>query len=411
MRAIRSSEKSTVNECTESSEFRILIVIPTLGDRLDTLARALESIHDQACASADVIIISKEISDSLNTLADRYGAKVVQHPGHISAAVNAGFNLATEHHRYAGWIGDDDLLRPCALSTASAMMEKNPEASVCYGSCDYIDMEGKLMFNRSPPIMAPLLLYLIPGLIKQEACLFRLSALRMVGGLNEQLKYSMDLDLLLRLQRIGPFLKSKHIHAAFCWHPGSLTVSNRYASLEEAQHVQYSHMHEIVRRLAPLWRKPIRHLIHAKSMKINQGLSHPERKCAQLFNRQLLKFILVGLGNTTFSYSVYAAFLYIGLVYWMANLWALVFGIAFSYMTHGSLVFHNVSRSTFIRFVTAWVFIYFINTAFISIFIRMSISNYLAGAIATIPAIASSYFILKFFVFIHKNQTQTIKVT
>lgn len=255
--------------------FRILVVIPTLGERLETLVRTLSSIQDQAGALVDMVIVAKTNTFELIAIADRYRARIIFHPGHISAAVNAGFAQASERHRYVGWLGDDDMLSPDALANASALLERYPAAVVSYGSCDYVDLNGDLLFNRRPPPNAPALLQFIPGLIKQEACLFRLSALRRVGGLNEKLKYTMDLDLLLKLRRLGPFVRVDRVLAAFCWHPGSLTVANRNASLDEAQNVQGSHARGIARLLQPLWKYPIRYLILALSARINRGLRQP----------------------------------------------------------------------------------------------------------------------------------------
>jgi putative flippase GtrA len=396
-------------EHTSEPAFRILVVIPTLGERLVTLPRTLASIRNQARALIDLVIVTNNLTPELSALAELYHARVIVHPGHISAAVNAGFAQASKHHKYAGWLGDDDMLRPDALDTASALLERHPAAVVSYGACDYVDINGELLFNRRPPFNAPTLLQLIPGLIKQEACLFRLSALRKVGGLDEQLKYTMDLDLLLKLHRLGPFVRANHVHAAFCWHPDSLTVANRRASLDEAQQVQGMHVRGLARLLKPLWQHPIRRLILAMSSRINQGLHQPTTPAFRSHdNSQFVKYVLVGLVNTAFSYGVYAALIYIGQAYWIANLWALILGIAFSFTTHGTLVFRNATRATFVRFLAAWTLIYMFNTAVIAALMRASMNAYLAGAIATIPGTLASYFILKLVVFAWKKPAQSV---
>lgn len=252
--------------------FRVLTVIPTLGERPDTLCRTLASLRDQGNVLLDIVLVTKTKSAALCAIANRFKAVLICHPGNISAAVNAGFAQATEGHRYVSWLGDDDFLRPNALARASALLECHPRAVLSYSACDYVDINGKLLFTRSPPIQAPALLQLVPGLIKQETCLFRLSAMQQVGNLNENLKYTMDLDLLLRLRRVGPFVKVDKVHAAFCWHPGSITISNRYASLMEAQYVQQKHARGFIQMLYPLWKYPMRYLILMLSWKINRGL-------------------------------------------------------------------------------------------------------------------------------------------
>lgn len=267
--AVTSPTQSTSNQ----PQFRILMVIPTLGERLDTIGRTLASIRDQAHVAVDIVIVSKFKTAGLVAVADQYKAEITVHPGNISAAINAGFAHANASHRYVNWIGDDDFLRPDALRVASALLEENPAAVVAYGSCDYVTRGGTLLFKRKPPHNAPTLLLLVPGLIKQESCLFRLSAVNQVLGVDEKLKYTMDLDLLLKLRRVGSFIESNKSLAAFCWHPGSLTVANRRASLTEAQDVQASHVRGIAKILQPFWRYPIRYLILIMSWKINRELT------------------------------------------------------------------------------------------------------------------------------------------
>lgn len=261
-----------LDSCFQS--FRILLVIPTLGERLETLERALSSIREQSNVLVDIVIVAKIAPPILISVADFYGARIIVHEGHISSAINLGFDEACEAHKYVGWIGDDDMLRSNALANACVLLERNTVAVVAYGACDYIDRDGKLLFSRRPPPMAPTLLQFIPGLIKQEACLFRLDAVRRVGGLDEKLKYTMDLDLLLKLRRLGPFVRADRVQAAFCWHPCSLTIANRSASLAEAQEVQNRNAQGIVKIFQTVWRYPVRYLIHLVNWIINKNLKN-----------------------------------------------------------------------------------------------------------------------------------------
>ena len=119
----------------------------------------------------------------------------------------------------------------------------------------------------------------------------------------------------------------------------------------------------------------------------------------KLLNFQFARYVLVGIGNTGFSYGVYAAFLFVGLEYRVASLLALLLGIAFSFTTQGAAVFGNVSRVTFAKFLVAWMLIYLFNIAIIALLMRAAMSAYLAGAVATVPVTLVSYFILKFAVF------------
>lgn len=261
------------DEKSHQAPFRVLMVVPTLGERLGTIRRTLASIRQQPHVDVDIVIVAKFVSADLVRIGENFQAQILTHPGHISAAVNAGFATATLTHKYVAWLGDDDMLHPGALADACLLMEQNPAAVVVYGSCDYIDVNGSLLFTRKPPPNAPALLQFVPGLIKQEACLFRLSAFQKAGGLDELLKYTMDLDILLKLRRLGAFVKSDRTLAAFCWHAGSLTIANRTVSLAEAQNVQARSASGFAKWLFVIFKYPIKYLILIMSWNINRRMS------------------------------------------------------------------------------------------------------------------------------------------
>jgi len=119
-------------------------------------------------------------------------------------------------------------------------------------------------------------------------------------------------------------------------------------------------------------------------------------------NHQLTRYLAVGIGNTFFSYGLYAIFLYLGLAYQIANLMAMLVGIIFSFITQGNLVFKNATRFTFAKFVSAWLFLYIINISIIALLMSIPMTAYLAGAIATVPITFVSYFILQLLVFVKR---------
>ncbi len=119
----------------------------------------------------------------------------------------------------------------------------------------------------------------------------------------------------------------------------------------------------------------------------------------KLLKLQFVRYVLVGIGNTAFGYGAYAAFLFVGFEYRLASLFALVLGILFSFTTQGKVVFRNATRVTFVKFVVAWMLIYIVNISIIALLMRIPMTAYLAGAIATVPVTLLSYFVLKFVVF------------
>ena len=119
----------------------------------------------------------------------------------------------------------------------------------------------------------------------------------------------------------------------------------------------------------------------------------------RLLSFEFVRFLLVGLLNTGFSYAVYALFLYFGLTYILANLMALLLGIAFSFRTQSVLVFRRRSPRLMGRFAACWLTIFGLNIGVITLLMRTGFDPYAAGALALLPTALVSYFIQRIFVF------------
>lgn len=236
---------------------RILLVIPTLGKRVDYLAQTLESVRGQG-VPVDVVVVVPGAATEARSLVSRFGARLLDDPGSLSAAVNLGLAAAGDHHEYGNWIGDDDLLTPGSLAATSTALSADPTASLAFGHCSYIDGQGRELWVSRAGRGATRLLAWGPDLIPQPGMLFRLAHFRAVGGLDESLQFAMDLDLLLRLRAHGHFVDVRRQVSAFRWHDASLTVSGRTASLRESEQVKRRYLSPQLRRVAPVWEAPVR---------------------------------------------------------------------------------------------------------------------------------------------------------
>jgi len=254
------------------------MVIPTLGERIDYLRLTLDSIKKQSNVTYDIVMIYPLKNKEAAKLAKEYGAISVEDPGSISSAVNAGIAQAKPHHEYIGWIGDDDLISQESLSTAIGMLDQKPKAVVAFGYCDYIDSDGKKIFTSRAGNIAPWLMTWGPNLVPCPGAVFRTSALKKVGEFDEENKYSMDLDMFLRLRKIGKFINTKRVQASFRWHPTSTTVANRDKSLKETEQVKRKHLHKFLRPFSPLWEIPVRLATRVAAKRVNimaKDLSKP----------------------------------------------------------------------------------------------------------------------------------------
>lgn len=218
------------------------------------IEKALDSVVSQKPLSPDIYIVTPLNSPKMLAIAKQYNAIIIKDPGGgISVAVNTGIKNAKPYHEYIGWMGDDDLLRPGSLAATFNLLEKNRKAVLAYGYCDYIDEKDNIIFTSRAGSLAPWLMTWGPNLVPLPGILFRIKEVNNVGGFSEKLKYTMDLDILLRLRKKGELANTKKTLAAFRWHPNSTTVDNRHKSLLEAQFVKRKYMHKWTRAMAPTW--------------------------------------------------------------------------------------------------------------------------------------------------------------
>ena len=236
---------------------RVLIVVPTLGRRLRLLEQTLESIKSQQVA-ADVVIVGPQDHEGVRALAERFGAALLADPGSQPAAINAGVALAQPHHEFVNWLGDDDLLTTGSLTDTTRALDAYLDAVLAYGACDYITEGGDLLWTSNAGRWAPRILTWGPDLIPQPGMLIRTSAWRTVGGVDENLRFAFDLDLLLSLRSHGNFINTHSTVSCFRWHPDSLTVSDRTTSLNESRVVKRRYLSPRLRRWAWTWEGLVR---------------------------------------------------------------------------------------------------------------------------------------------------------
>jgi putative flippase GtrA len=120
-------------------------------------------------------------------------------------------------------------------------------------------------------------------------------------------------------------------------------------------------------------------------------------------HHQLIAFVLVGILNTLFGYSVYALLIFAGLHYVLATLLSTIAGIAFNYKSIGVLVFKSHDNSRIIRFFLVYVLIYILNVSGLYVYKTFGFSNmYLGGLMLLVPLAVLSFLLNKYFVFQEK---------
>ena len=226
----------------------VLVIVPTLGERLDLLRRTVSSIASQDLRPRTVVVVSGDI-DRVSAACGGISVEVVaQRSVGLSPAINEGWEHAGADAEAWAWLGDDDELLPGCLSRTTTALASRAGASMVYGRCRYVDAEGRHLWTARPGRLAGAIAPYGPNLIPQPGSLMRADAVRRVGPLDPTLRYAMDIDLFLRLQTVGDLTYVPHELATFRWHATSTTVANQRASQRELSEVQRRHRTSAGRR-------------------------------------------------------------------------------------------------------------------------------------------------------------------
>jgi putative flippase GtrA len=113
----------------------------------------------------------------------------------------------------------------------------------------------------------------------------------------------------------------------------------------------------------------------------------------------LVRYVVVGVANTGFSYAVYALGLGLGFSYPVASLFSLVAGVVLSFRTQGQFVFGDMRVSRFGRFVASWALVYLGNLGVVAAFVHLGFDPFIAGALALPFSIAAGFVLQRFLVF------------
>lgn len=118
------------------------------------------------------------------------------------------------------------------------------------------------------------------------------------------------------------------------------------------------------------------------------------------FNNKFLKFIIVGLLNTIFGYSIFALLIFLGLHYALALLLATCLGIVFNFKTIGAFVFRSRDNSLIGRFIAVYVVLCLLNIVLLKFMMEIGFSAYVGGGLMLFPIALAGYLLNSKFVFV-----------
>ena len=233
------------------------ILVPTLGTRQDFLVQALSSIR--LAGDALIHVIAPRNASLETQIPAHLFDLLLDDPGNgLASAIDFGLRSFPDSVVFVNWLGDDDELVAGSLHRTVSVLEDDSRIALVYGGCEYIDGVGQRLGVNKSGKSAKYLMRFGPQLIPQPAALFRRDAYEQIGGLDSRYKWAFDLDLLIRLSRVGKLHYLPTTLGRFRWHEGSLSVGGRQGSVREASEIRIAALPTVVRVIAPLWERPIR---------------------------------------------------------------------------------------------------------------------------------------------------------
>lgn len=191
---------------------RVSIVMPSYNQSA-FIEESIRSVLLQGYPNLEFFLYDASSCDGSIEIIKKYGAWftywVSEKDRGQSDAINKGLGKSTG--MFFNWQNSDDILTPCSLFKAVNALLEHPEASHVQGYVHLIYANGKLHSstesNKELPVrlmqnLGDLVANLKAGI--QPGCLMDRELVVSLGGIDESMHFTMDMDILLRLSIVKP---------------------------------------------------------------------------------------------------------------------------------------------------------------------------------------------------------------
>ncbi len=223
---------------------RLAVVLPVYNCRR-YLAAAITSIQAQTYADFTLVVVDDGSTDGSAAIIDRLAAgdprlHVIRRPNTgIVGALNDG--LAVGDADLVARMDGDDLAEPDRFAAQLAFLARAPDCIALGTAARIIDTGGAVVDLYRPPsdhdgIVAQLLRGNGAALL-HPSVIFRRQALAAAGGYDPAFCRAEDLDLFLRLSRLGRFANLPEPLMRYRLHAKSTNFSQRARQKALVQHI------------------------------------------------------------------------------------------------------------------------------------------------------------------------------
>jgi GT2 family glycosyltransferase len=198
---------------------------------------SLGSLAAEEAEGIEILVIDSSPTpatlDIARTFSRRLHLRVFERRDLASWHTKTNFGVEVARASHICWLGVDDIWLPGRAAAARSWITGAPEASLHLAPSVIIDRRGqKLGLWRCPlstggglPSALVIERLLVQNFVAAPAPVFRKDSWLACGGLDEELWYTADWDMWLKLAACGPVYYHSDVTIGFRIHGGSLTVT------------------------------------------------------------------------------------------------------------------------------------------------------------------------------------------
>jgi len=182
----------------------VSVIIPVYNGA-NYLHAAIESVLHQSFTDYELLVVDDGSTDETPFIIASYASRVRGYQkanGGVSSALNLGIRQA--RGRWIAWLSHDDLFLPEKLKKQIEFLRLRPRFRVCYTSVYIIDSEGRTIQEDDmlwyPPNKVIRALFRRTH-INGSSILIDRGCFDEIGGFNEKLRFTQDVEMWIRLAR------------------------------------------------------------------------------------------------------------------------------------------------------------------------------------------------------------------
>lgn len=214
------------------------IITPSLNQGA-YIEETIKSVLGQKKIHLEYIVIDGKSTDKTLQILEKYKNKLIyisEKDNGQSDAINRGLRLATGE--IFSWLNSDDWYCKDTLQKVDRYFKNNPDISIVYGDYAIADKNGKIVkVIKEIDFDKDIFLHGV-NYICQPTVFFRREIFKKLGGLDENLHLTMDLQYWLRVIKMG--YKFGHIKSCLAvtrLHPECKSIKEKDKQLMESDMV------------------------------------------------------------------------------------------------------------------------------------------------------------------------------